>query len=274
VIPLRPDRISLDGQFALVTGAASSIGRACALALARAGAGVALNYCAHSWPAARSVTEEIQDLGGRAVALAADISRPDEVERMYSEVLRAFGALHILVNNAGMQETSFEQIPVEQWSRALDANLTGQFLCAQQAVRLFELRAGTARNRDGGALGKIVCLSSVHQPIPWAGHANRASEKAGVRLLMETLAQELGPRKIRVNAVAPGAIRTVDGGSVWEDEGNRRQLLTLIPYGRVGTPEDVARAVLWLASDESDYVTGSILTVDGGMMLYPVFRDQ
>lgn len=267
--------MSLDGQFALVTGAGSDIGRACALALARAGAGVAINYTADSERAGRAVAEEIASLGARAVALHADVSRPDEVERMFSELLRAFGALHILVNNAAgvRQEAPFELMSLEQLNRVLDANLTGQFLCAQQAVRLFELRADAAQKRDDGALGKIVCVSSVHQSIPWAGHANHAAAKAGVRLLMETLAQELGPRKIRVNAVSPGAICTANGSSVWENEGNRRQLLTLIPYGRVGTPEDVARAVLWLASDESDYVTGSTLVVDGGMMLYPVFRD-
>lgn len=267
--------MSLEGQFALVTGASSGIGRACALALARDGAGVAVNYTADSEQAARSVVGEIESLGARAVALAADVSHPEEVERMFSGILRAFGALHILVNNAGVQhDAPFEQMSIKQWNRALDANLTGQFLCAQQAVRLFELRAGAGPKGDSGALGKIICMSSVHQSIPWAGQANHAAAKAGVRLLMETLAQELGPRKIRVNAVAPGAICTANGSSVWENEGNRRQLLALIPYGRVGTPEDVARAVSWLASDESDYVTGSTLVVDGGMRLYPVFRDH
>lgn len=267
--------MSLDGQFALVTGAGSAIGRACALALARAGAGVAVNYAADCERAGRAVAQEIESLGARAVALPADVSRSGEVENMFCGILRAFGALHILVNNAGVEpETPFELMSLEQWNRVLDANLTGQFLCAQQAVRLFELRAAAPRNRDAGALGKIICMSSVHQSIPWSDHANYAAAKSGVRLLMETLAQELGPRKIRVNAVSPGAICTANGSSVWENEGNRRQLLTLIPYGRVGTPEDVARAVLWLASDESDYVTGSTLVVDGGMMLYPVFREQ
>lgn len=266
--------MTLAGQFALVTGAGSGIGRACAFALADAGAAVAVNHRAGSEDAARAVVEAIEMRGGRALAAAADVSQPDEVERMFSGVLEAFGALHILVNNAGIQQDiPFERMAPEQWNKILDTDLTGQFLCAQQAVRLFELRAAE-QGRAGAALGKIICMSSVQQTIPWTGHANYAAAKAGVRLLMETLAQELGPKKIRVNGVAPGAIRMLNSHSVWEDEKNREKLLALIPYGRVGTPEDVARAVLWLASDESDYVTGSTLVVDGGMMLYPVFRDN
>jgi glucose 1-dehydrogenase len=266
------DTQPLKGQYALVTGAASGIGRACAFALAEAGAEVAINHLARSEDKAREVVKQIEARGGRAIATAADVRRADEVERMFSDILGAFGALHILVNNAGVQDDApIQQMSLEQWSKVLDTDLTGQFLCAQQAVRLFELREAQGL-QDGGALGKIICMSSVHQAIPWAGHANYAAAKGGVRLLMETLAQELAPKKIRVNAVAPGAICTAINRPMWENEQNRNKLLTLIPYGRIGTPEDVARAVTWLASDASDYVTGTTLVVDGGMMLYPAFR--
>jgi glucose 1-dehydrogenase len=269
---MEPQPHSFQGQYALVTGAASGIGRACALALAEAGAGVAVNHLPRSADKARKVVREIEARGGRAIAAAADVRRADEVERMFSEVLERFGALHILVNNAGVQDDApFQQMSLEQWNKVLDTDLTGQFLCAQQAVRLFELREGRDF-QNGSALGKIICMSSVHQAIPWAGHVNYAAAKGGVRLLMETMAQELAPKKIRVNAVAPGAICTDINRPVWENEEKRHQLLTLIPYGRIGTPEDVAHAVVWLASDESDYITGTTLTVDGGMMLYPAFR--
>jgi glucose 1-dehydrogenase len=264
---------SLGGQIALVIGADSGIGRACALELARAGARVAINYMTPSAQDARAVVNEIENTGGHAIAIAADIGRPREIERMFAEILQAFGALHILVNNTSIQqEITFEHLSPDQWSRVLDVDLTGQFLCIQQAVDLFDRRA--MDQQDGGALGKIICVSSVQQTIPWSDHAHYAAAKAGIRLLMETLAQELGPKKIRVNAVAPGAICTTHNHSIWEHAPNREKLLTLIPYGRVGTPEDVARAVVWLASDESDYVTGSTLVVDGGMMLYPAFREQ
>jgi glucose 1-dehydrogenase len=262
----------LAGQFALVTGASSGIGRACALALAHAGAEVAINHIGGTEQDARKVVNEIKNNGGNAIAVTADVSRPDDVERMFAEVLRTFGTLHILINNAGIQrDAPFEEMSLKQWNDVLAVDLSGQFLCAQQAVRLFDQRAGANQTHGAGALGKIICMSSVHQSIPWAGHVNYAAAKAGVRLLMETLAQELGPKKIRVNAVAPGVICTEINRPMWEDETNRRKLLTLIPYGRIGTPEDVARAVVWLASDDSDYVTGTTLTIDGGMMLYPAF---
>lgn len=263
--------MSLDGQFALVTGAGSGIGRACALALARAGAAVAVNHAAGFEQQATEIIREIETSGGQAIAVPADIGRPDQIEGMFAAVEQTFGALHILVNNAGIPLDASLEMSLEQWNRIHEGFLTSQFLCAQQAVRLFERRAGGS-NQDAGALGKIICISSVHHAMPWAGHANYAAAQARVRLLMETLAQELGPKKIRVNIVVPGAIHTLNNHSIWENEENREKLLALIPYGRVGTPEDVANAVVWLASDDSDYVTGSTLVIDGGMMLYPAFR--
>lgn len=154
----------------------------------------------------------------------------------------------------------------------IDTNLTGQFLCAQAAVRMFR-----HQKHDRGrspAIGKIIFNSSVHQVIPWAGRANYAAAKGGLKLLMETLAQELASEKIRVNAIAPGAIQTDINSASWQTPEHRDRLLQLIPYGRIGVPEDVARAAVWLASDESDYVVGTTLYIDGGMLLYPAFREN
>lgn len=260
---------ALAGQVAVVTGASSGIGRASALALARAGASVVVNHF-HDGTAAAEVVATIEREGSRAIAVEADVSVEAQVARMFALAIERFGTLHILVNNAGIQsDGAFPEMSLAQWQRVLEVNLTGQFLCAREAVREF-LRRGVQREVSAAA-GKIVSMSSVHQAIPWARHANYAASKGAIHVLTMTLAQELAPRKIRVNAIAPGAIRTPINRSAWDTEEARRRLLTLIPYGRVGEPEDVAKAVVWLASDESDYVTGSTLAVDGGMLLYPAF---
>jgi glucose 1-dehydrogenase len=154
---------------------------------------------------------------------------------------------------------------IEQWNEAISVDLTGQFLCSREAVREFRRRGMVPELSS--ALGKIICISSVHDTIPWAGHANYAAGKGGVKMFMKTIAQELAPLKIRVNAVSPGAIKTEINKSVWDTSEGLKGLLDLIPYGRIGEAEDVAKAVVWLASDESDYVTGDVLYVDGGMML-------
>jgi glucose 1-dehydrogenase len=265
-----PD-LGLTGQVAIVTGASSGLGRACALALGRAGVTVVVNHLPHSADAAADVVAQIARAGGQALALAADVSREDEVQAMFAETMRRFGTLHILVNNAGMQRGApFQDMSLAQWQRVVDVNLTGQFLCAREAVREF-LRRGM-QPEVSCAQGKIICMSSVHQVIPWACEANYAASKGGVMLLMQSLAQELSPRRIRVNAVAPGAIRTPINRPAWETQEALDRLLQLIPYGRIGEPADIAQAVLWLASDLSDYVIGTTLFVDGGMTLYPGFR--
>lgn len=261
----------LRDQVALVTGANSGIGRAAAVALGAAGAVVAVNHRPKSAPAAAEVVAEIERDGGRAVAVAADVSDEDQVEAMVAEVVERLGTVHILVNNAGIQDgAAIAEMELEQWRRVIDVNLTGQFLCARAVVREF-LRRGREPTVSC-ALGKIICMSSVHQVIPWACEANYAASKGGVSLLMESLAQELAHRGVRVNAIAPGAIRTSINRDAWETDAARERLLRLIPYARVGSPEDIARAVLWLASDLSDYVVGTTLFVDGGMALYPSFR--
>jgi len=261
--------IDLSGQVAVVTGASSGIGRACALALGAAGARVAVNY--RSDPgAAAAVADGIVANGTEALTVHADVSDEAAVEAMFQRVTDRFGTVHILVNNAGIEdEAAFAETTAGAWRRVIDVNLTGQFLCARAAVREY-LRRGV-EPAVSPAAGKIVCISSVHQQIPWARHAAYAVSKGGVKQLVETMAQELAPQRIRVNAVAPGAIRTEINRPAWETAAAMDRLLTLIGYGRIGEPEDVARAVAWLASDESDYVTGATLFVDGGMHLYPAF---
>ena len=267
--PLIPYQVVLAGQPALVTGANSGIGKAVALGLARAGADVAVNYVTDP-ASAEAVVAEITDLGRRAIAIKADVSREDEVTAMFDEAVKAFGTLHIVVSNAGLQrDAPYEQMTLEQWNTVIGVNLTGQFLCTRAAVREF-----TRRGLDesvSAAVGKILCMSSVHQEIPWAGHANYAASKGGIDMLMRSLAQEVAPRRIRVNSIAPGAIRTPINTAAWSTPKAYADLMTLVPYKRIGEPDDIARAAVWLASDAADYVTGATLFVDGGMTLYPGF---
>nr|WSW65057.1 SDR family oxidoreductase [Streptomyces sp. NBC_00995] len=259
----------LKGQTALVTGANSGIGRATAIGLGRAGADVVVNYVSGR-EAAEEVVREITSFGVRAVAHEADVSQETQVTTMMDRTVQDFGTLDILVANAGMQrDARFTEMTLAQWQKVLDVNLTGQFLCAREATREFRRRGVVPE--VSRAAGKIICMSSVHQVIPWAGHVNYASSKGGVQMMMQTLAQELAPEKIRVNAVAPGAIRTPINRSAWETPEAREDLLRLIPYDRIGDPEDIAHAVVLLASDLMDYVVGTTLYVDGGMTLFPGF---
>lgn len=256
----------------MVTGGSSGIGAAIVRALAAAGAAVCINYHSNK-AAADELVAEIEGNGGEALALQADVSQEGQVTRMFESFTARFGALDILVANSGIQlDAPAVEMTLDQWRRVLDVNLTGQFLCAREAARSFERQAG--QTRRSRALGKIICMSSVHEVIPWAGHLNYAAAKGGVMLMMKTLAQELAPSGIRVNGIAPGAIRTPINRDAWETPEAENQLLKLIPYGRVGAPEDVAGAAVWLASDVSDYVVGTTLYVDGGMTLYPAFREN
>ncbi|MFG2603408.1 SDR family oxidoreductase [Streptomyces sp. NPDC048514] len=259
----------LRGQKALVTGANSGIGRATAIALGRAGADVVVNYVAGREEAEKAV-EEITAFGVRAAAYEADVSVEDQVVAMTNRMVQEFGTIDILVANAGLQrDAALTDMTLAQWQKVLDVNLTGQFLCAREATKEF-LRRGVVPEVSRAA-GKIICMSSVHQIIPWAGHVNYASSKGGVQMMMATMAQELAPKRIRVNAVAPGAIKTPINRSAWETAQAQEDLLQLIPYKRIGDPEDVAHAVVGLASDLMDYVVGTTLYVDGGMTLFPGF---
>jgi glucose 1-dehydrogenase len=268
-LPNRSYVKNLQGQPALVTGASSGIGKATAIGLAKAGAHVIVNYIGNAEPA-EAVVHEITSAGNTAIAIEADVSKEDDVEAMFKQAISHFGTLHIVVSNAGLQDDSpFETMTLEKWNKVIGVNLTGQFLCTRAAAREFR-RRGIDR-KISVAAGKIICMSSVHQQIPWAGHANYASSKGGIMLMMKSIAQELAPFHIRVNAIAPGAIRTPINTAAWSTPEAYADLMKLIPYGRIGEPDDIAQAAAWLASDASDYVTGTTLFVDGGMTLYPGF---
>jgi glucose 1-dehydrogenase len=270
-VPDPPLPQSLAGQSALVTGASSGIGRAVALAMARAGADVVVNYVTNP-EAAQAVVAEIDRSGRRGLAIRADVSVEAEVDAMFAQAVAAFGTLHVVVCNAGLQrDAALTEMTLAQWNTVIGVNLTGQFLCARAAAREF-LRRGAVD--VSAALGNIICMSSVHQQIPWAGHVNYATSKGGIMQMMQSMAQELAPHHIRVNGIAPGAIRTPINTAAWSTPAAYASLMKLVPYGRIGEPSDIAQAAVWLASDASDYVTGTTLFVDGGMTLYPGFQDN
>ena len=258
-----------EGQSALVTGANSGIGESIAKAFAAEGAQVVVNYVANE-PEAERVVREIREKEGVAIALYGDISKEDHVKAMFEKMYEEFGTVDILVNNAGIQrDAPFVEMKLEDWQRVMDVNFTGSFLCAREAAREF-IRRGVLKNRSISA-GKIIFISSVHEVIPWSRHCNYASSKGGITLLMKSIAQELAPLKIRVNSIAPGAIKTPINKSAWSTHEAEANLLKLIPWNRVGDPQDIATVAIWLASDESDYVQGTTIFVDGGMTLYPGF---
>jgi glucose 1-dehydrogenase len=259
----------LKGQKALITGASSGIGEAVARALAAAGAAVAVNYVSNS-AAAERVAADIKASGGQAIVIRADVSREQDVRDMFAHMLEQWETVDILVNNAGVQrDAAVVEMTLEQWNTVIGVNLTGAFLCAREAAR--EMIRRGIRPEISRAAGKIICISSVHERIPWAGHVNYAASKGGMMLFMQSLAQELAPYQIRVNSIAPGAIQTPINRDAWSTPEALQSLLRLIPYGRIGQPSDIAKVAVWLASDESDYVHGQTIFVDGGMTLYPEF---
>lgn len=267
--PVEP-RPVLRGQNALVTGASKGLGQAVAVGLARAGANVLVNY--HSDESgARETVMEIEKVGARATMVRADVAREQDVTAMFRRFEETFGRLDICIPNSGIQlNAPFDDMTLEQWQRVIDTNLTGQFLCAREAVRAFK-RQGVDRNISYAA-GKLIFMSSVHDLIPWEGHVNYAAAKGGVTLLMKSVAQEFAHLKIRANCLSPGAIRTpMNIEKLTSPEVYEKTLLRLIPSKRIGEPDDVARAAVWLASDESDYINGTTIYIDGGMTLYPGF---
>ncbi|MGN6397027.1 MAG: SDR family oxidoreductase [Mucilaginibacter sp.] len=263
---------SLNGQIALVTGADSGIGKGVAIAMAHAGAKVVINHVdAHE--VAQQTVDEIKANGDEAYAIHADVSNEEDVRAMFAQTYARYGTVDILVNNAGLQRDSkFVDMTLEQWNTVININLTGQFLCSREATKEF-IRRGVVEGRSKAA-GKILCMSSVHQVIPWAGHVNYAASKGGIDMLMKSMAQELAPHKIRVAGICPGAIQTPINKPAWDTPEALSKLLTLIPYSRIGEPEDIAKLAVWLASDEADYITGTSVFIDGGMTLYPGFADN
>ena len=259
----------LKGQKAIVTGASSGIGTAVAISLGQAGAEVVVNYGGNE-QAANQVVDQIKQNGGNAIAIQADVSKENDVQRMFDQTIEAFGTVDILVNNAGLQrDAPIDEMSLQDWNRVLDVNLTGQFLCARAAIREFKKRGVVIG--VSCAAGKIICMSSVHEVIPWAGHVNYAASKGGVMLMMKSIAQEVAPFRIRVNSICPGAIRTPINRDAWDTREAYDDLMNLIPYKRIGEPEDIGRVAAWLASDQADYLNGTSMVVDGGMCLYPGF---
>jgi glucose 1-dehydrogenase len=267
------EKRKLEGQIAVITGSSSGIGAGCAKEMAKAGATVIINYPVNvAKEMADQVVNDIVSAGNKAVAFKADVSSEDEVVAMFKFAEENFGRVDILVNNAGLQrDARFAEMTLDQWNYVIGINLTGQFLCAREAIKMF-LKNGV--NGVSKAAGKIICMSSVHEVIPWAGHANYAASKGGVMLMMKTIAQEYAPHKIRVNSIAPGAIATPINKDAWDTAEHLNKLLRLIPEKRIGQVEDIGRAAVFLASDDADYINGTTLFVDGGMTLYPGFEDN
>jgi glucose 1-dehydrogenase len=262
------DSKMLHQQTALITGANSGIGKAIAIAMGKAGANVIVNYYDDD-QSANDVLDTIKQAGGNGMICKGDVSKEEDVIAMFSKAIAHFGTIDILVNNAGIQkDCAFIEMSLKDWERVIDTNLTGAFLCSREAAKEFCKRGITERS---AAAGKIIFISSVHNIIPWAGHANYTTSKGGETMLMKTVAQELAPKKIRTNSIAPGAIQTAINKTVWSDKTKDEELMKMIPYQRIGEPEDIARVAVWLASDEADYITGTTIYVDGGMTLYPEF---
>jgi glucose 1-dehydrogenase len=267
--PLPPLPKLLSGQKALVTGANSGIGKAVALALAEAGADVGINYVVKP-EEAEAVAVAARAFGVEARIYQADVSQEAQVEAMFAGFVKDFGALDILVANAGLQrDASIAKMTLDDWNKVLSVNLTGQFLCARSAIAQFRQQGDT--RKVSRARGKIIDMSSVHQMIPWAGHVNYATSKGGIMMMMQSLAQECAPDRIRINSIAPGAIRTPINHDAWATPEAYNKLMNLVPYGRIGEPEDIGRVAAWLCSDYCDYIVGATIFVDGGMTLFPGF---
>lgn len=262
----------LKGQKALITGGNSGIGRGVAIALAHAGCDVVINYVSGD-EEAESVVHEIKGFNHHTKSYIhqADVSDEKQVIEMFEKMKEELGTVDILINNAGLQQdAALVDMTLEQWNKVISVNLTGQFLCAREAVKEF-LNRGVVHDVSLSA-GKIIHISSVHQTIPWAGHVNYAASKGGIKLLMESIAQEVAPHRIRVNSICPGAIRTNINREAWDKPEAFNNLMKLVPYKRIGEPIDIGRTAVWLASDDADYITGASIFVDGGMTLYPGFE--
>ena len=268
--PPAPVHRVLVGQKALITGASKGLGQSMAIGLAQAGADVLVNYNSDE-EGARWTASEIQKLGRKAVIFKADVSEEDQVQAMFRKFIEEFGRLDICIANSALQlNAPVDQMTMAQWQRVINVNLTGVFLSCRESVRSFK-KQGIDRSVSY-ACGKLILISSVHDVIPWEGHANYAAAKGGLILFMKSLAQEVAHLKIRVNAISPGAIRTpMNVEKVTSPEVFNSVLLKLIPSKRIGEPEDVTRVAVWLASDESDYIQGTTIYIDGGMTLYPGF---
>jgi glucose 1-dehydrogenase len=264
--------VETTNQTVIVTGASSGIGQGIAIAFGKQKANVIVNYHSDE-EGANNTLEDIKKSGGNGFIHKADVGKEEEVVAMFQKAIDEFKTIDVVVNNAGIQkDNAFAEMTLEQWNKVISTNLTGEFLCAREAIKHFDTKGKV--DPESKAIGNIIFISSVHDIIPWAGHVNYASSKGGILMLMKSLALEVAPKKIRVNAISPGAIATDINEDVWKDEAKKKELMKLIPYKRIGLPEDVAKVAVWLASHESDYITGTTIYVDGGMTLYPGFVDN
>jgi glucose 1-dehydrogenase len=247
-----------EGKVALVTGAGSGIGHAIAQCFGREGASVVVNY--FGWAEqAQQLAGELSKTCERSIAVEADVSKSDEVQRMVDQAVKELGKIDILVNNAGVESSyPFLDIPETVWDKTVDIDLKGAFLCAQACGRVM-------RDHGGGA---IVNISSIHEDFPFPGFTHYCVSKGGMRMMMRNAALELARFNIRVNNIAPGAIATPINEKTLHDPEKLAAIKTIVPLGRMGTPEEVAQVALFLASSRSSYVTGSTYFVDGGMVRY------
>lgn len=251
-------------KIAVVTGSSKGIGRAIAIAFAKSQtySGIVIN--SRKLSDAQLVSRDIDALGCPSIAIEADISKESDCIRLIAEAVTHFGRLDVLVNNAGIQQqVPFENISIDEWHKILEVDLTGPFVCSREAVRHM-----LAQVPKGGC---IINISSVHQTIPKPLYVPYATSKAGIEMMTKTMALELAAEGIRVNSVAPGAIETDMNEELKIDKVKLQNVLRRVPLGRIGTPEEVANVVEFLASDKASYVTGSSFLVDGGMTLYPSF---
>jgi glucose 1-dehydrogenase len=249
--------MKLQNKVAIVTGAATGIGKAIAIAMAAEGASVVIDYVGDP-TLANAAVQAIQKAGGKTLAVAADVSNPDQVAQLIQKTIDSFGRLDILVNNAGLEyKHPFTEFPFDLWQKVIAVDLTGPFLCAQAAAKAM------IRQSVGG---RIINISSVHEDLPMPTNAPYCAAKGGLRMLMRTIAVELAPHKITVNNVAPGAIYTPIDADVEANLEIEGKLMAEIPLGRWGKPEEVAALVVFLASDAASYCTGSTFFIDGGML--------
>ena len=255
-------KIDLTDKRVLVTGGNSGLGAAMVHAFAAAGAKVAVNYVTHP-EEATALVESLKEAGGEAIAIAADVSDAAAVEAMFAEIDKTWGGIDVLVNNAGIDgpRALAWEVDIDHWKKVLDINLTGAFLCARAALKRMVAQKS----------GVILNTSSVHQVIAWSGYSAYAASKSGLIMMANTLAQEAAPYGVRVLCIAPGAVATRINADVWQDPKGLKDLLTKIPMGRVGQPEDIANMAVVLASDVASYMTATTVTIDGGMTDYPGF---
>jgi len=248
----------LQGKVAVITGSATGIGLAIAQVMAREGAAVVIDYVGHEQQQADQAVKGIEQSGGKALAVQADVSTQDDVQNLVDQTVRQFGRLDIMVNNAGIeQEHPFLETPLEVWDKVIAVDLTGPWLGSQIAARQM------VKQGDGG---RIINISSVHEDLPMPTNAPYCAAKGGLRMLMRTIAVELAPHKITVNNIGPGAIDTPLDKSTKDNPQKYKELLSEIPLGRMGQPEEVAELAVYLASDAAAYVTGSTYFIDGGML--------